>query len=281
MAFAPSSPFDRARFEAGAELIGARYELQRAGSLLEVDGYLAGADAARRVDLLRALEDPKLRALIAARGGYGATRLLPDLPIDAIRRARKWLVGFSDVTALHALWARAGVCSIHGPMVCSLADASEPVRAEWFHLLEGGAPAAWTGLAPIRGGQASGRLFAANLTVLGALVGTPYFPPLLESVLALEDVTERPYRLDRTLTTMLQAGAFQGVRAIVLGQFTQCDPAPDGRTADDVLRERLATLDVPIVAAAPFGHIGDNRPLLLGALAHVDGDRGEVRFEET
>jgi muramoyltetrapeptide carboxypeptidase len=276
---APSSPFDRTRFDAGALLIAERYEVVHGRSLFAQRGYLAGEDAARLDDLAAALRDGSVRALVAARGGYGATRLLPQLSVDEIRSRAKWLVGFSDVTALHALWAQAGLCSIHGPMVCSLSEASARLREAWFDLLAGAVPSALDGLQCVASGRAEGRLFGGNLTVLAALVGTPYLPSLRDVVLLLEDVGERPYRLDRALTSMLQAGALDGVRAIVLGQFTQCEPGVDGVTAADVLRERLARLAVPIVADAPVGHVAENRPLLLGSHAAVDADAGTVHFE--
>lgn len=255
-----------------------RWELSDGDALFDSAGFLAGSDARRLADLKSALTDPTIHGLIAARGGYGSTRLLPSLSSDLVRAAGKWLVGFSDVTALHALWARAGLCSLHGPMVCSLGEAPSATRDEWFALLEGAPPRPWQALEVVRPGRASGRLFGGNLTVLAALVGTPYFPPLDGVVLALEDIGERPYRLDRTLTAMLQAGALAGVRAIVLGQFTLCDPGPDGTTADEVLRERLGTLGVPMLANGSFGHVPDNRPLLFGAWTEVDADRGELRF---
>jgi muramoyltetrapeptide carboxypeptidase len=278
---APSSPFDRQRFDAGAALLAQRYRPQLGRSLFARQGYLAGDDAARLADLREALQSKDIAAIVPARGGYGVTRLLPLLEVDEVARAGKWLVGFSDVTALHALWARAGLCSIHGPMVCSLPDAAPAVRAAWYSLLEGGAPAPLTDLTCLQHGRARGRLFGGNLTVLAALVGTPYLPPLDDVVLVLEDVTERPYRLDRMLTTMLQAGFFRGVRAVVVGQFTDCAPGPDGVTALEVLQDRLGWLQVPVVANAPVGHVPDNWPLLFGALASVDADAGRVDFGAT
>lgn len=277
---APSSPFDRARFDAGLALVSARYRPVLAPSLFARAGFLAGDDVSRSADLAAALDDPEARALLAARGGYGATRLLPDLSPERVRAAGKWLVGFSDVTALHALWARAGVASIHGPVVCSLPRASEVVRDAWFALLEGETPPPLRDLSVVRAGRAAGRLFAGNLTVLAALVGTPYFPPLDGTVLALEDIGERPYRLDRALTCLLQAGMLAGVRAIVLGQFTDCDPGPDGTSVHDVLAERLRLLGIPIVASAPFGHVDDNTPLLLGSEACVDTSSRTVVFSQ-
>jgi muramoyltetrapeptide carboxypeptidase len=125
---------------------------------------------------------------------------------------------------------------------------------------------------------ARGVLFGGNLAVLSALVGTPYLPHLRDVVLLLEDVTEQPYRIDRMLTTLLQSGALAGLRAVVLGQFTRCEPGADGVSVRDVLAERLATLDLPVVAEAPIGHIDENRPVLLGADVEVDAQRGTLSF---
>jgi len=276
---APSSPFDLDRFERGRARLGERYAVELGSSLFERAGFLAGDDLARQADLVNAIDEANVHAIMPARGGYGATRLLPSLDIDAVRAAATWLVGFSDVTALHAVWARAGLCSIHGPMVCSLTDASGEAQQALVTLLEGGEPPSLHDLTPVVRGQAEGRLFGGNLTVLCALVGTPFMPPMHDVVLALEDVTERPYRIDRMLTTMLQAGVFKHVRAVVLGQFTECGPGPDGVTVDEVLRERLSTLGIPVLANAPFGHVDDNWPLLFGARAFVDADSMSVRFE--
>ncbi len=275
---APSSPFDRARFDQGLPFLTQRYRPSLGDSLFASVGFLAGDDDARLNDLERGLADPEIRALIAARGGYGATRLLSRLSPDAVRHANKWLVGFSDVTALHALWARAGLCSIHGPMVCSLGEGPMAVRDAFFDLLEGQDPRPLRGLRTVNGGRASGRLFGGNLTVLASLMGTPYTPSLEGAMLVLEDINERPYRLDRMLTQMLECGFLKGVRGVILGQFTQCDPGPDGVTADHVLAERLTHLNVPIVSNARVGHIADNVPLLFGALAELDANAGEAAF---
>jgi muramoyltetrapeptide carboxypeptidase len=275
---APSSPFDRARFERGLPLLEARYRVELAPGLFEKAGFLAGPDETRLADLTSALDDPSVAALIAARGGYGATRLLPELSLDDVQRADKWLVGFSDVTALHALWARAGLCSVHGAMVASLWEGSEQARDSFFALLEGGTPPPLSGLSTLRGGRAQGRLFGGNLTVLAALLGTPYMPSLEGCVLALEDVGERPYRIDRMLTSLAQAGALSGVSAVILGQFTDCTAGVDGITADQVLHAQLAALQVPVLWGASFGHVADNHPLLFGAQAEVDGDRATVHF---
>jgi len=160
--------------------------------------------------------------------------------------------------------------------VASLADAPVHVAEALFHLLEGGLPRPMHGLTCVVPGRATGPLLGGNLTVLTALVGTPHMPNLDGSVLLLEDVTERPYRIDRMLTTLRSSGALRGLRGVVLGQFTDCAPGPDGDTAHDVLVERLASLGIPMVANAPVGHVPENMPVLLGAQVELDAGAGQL-----
>ncbi|MCP5542088.1 MAG: LD-carboxypeptidase [Akkermansiaceae bacterium] len=270
---APAGPFDRGRFEAGVAWLRERYTVRFDDDIFEKTGYFAGSDARRLRELRDAIRDPEIDAILCARGGYGATRLLPDLVPAEVAAANKALVGFSDITALHALWARAGVRSIHAPMAGALAGATEPIREEWIRTLEGrDAPETWT-LQPIVAGAAEGRLFGGNLAVIAALLGTPFLPRTDGCVLFLEDVGERPYRVDRMLTSLLHAGWFAGCAGIVIGAFTEGKPGDDGVSTEEVIAERLGNLGVPVIAGFPGGHIDDNEPLTFGAAARIDGDR--------
>ncbi len=277
---APSSPFDPAELAAGVAALRTRYDVQHAPDIVERHGYFAGDDARRLRELRAAIEDDTVAAIVAARGGYGATRLLPELPVELVARHPKLLLGFSDLTALHALWARAGLGSIHGPMVATLGRLGAPVLERVLAAVEGGASASFAGLPAIASGRAAGRLVGGNLAVLAALVGTPYAPPLEDAVLFLEDIGERPYRVDRMLTTLRQAGWLAQVRAIALGPFTDAVPGPDGVTVEQVLHERLADLGVPVVAGLPCGHVDDNHPLVLGARVVIDADEGTLAPED-
>jgi muramoyltetrapeptide carboxypeptidase len=278
---APSSPFDAGDLAAGVEALRARYDVRHAPDILERRGYFAGDDARRLRELRAAIEDDAVAAIVAARGGYGATRLLADLPAALVATHPKLLVGFSDVTALHALWARAGLASIHGPMVAMLGRIGGLALERFVAAVEGTAPLRFTDLCALAAGRAAGRLVGGNLAVLAALVGTPYAPPLDDAVLFLEDVGERPYRVDRMLTTLLHAGWLSRVRAIALGAFTDATAGSDGVTIDEVLRERLAGLGVPVVAGLPAGHVDDNHPIVLGARVVVDADAGSLTLEES
>lgn len=276
---APSSPFDRDEFERGVAALRARYEVSFDPAISERRGYFAGDDTRRGSELQRAISDDGIDAIVAVRGGYGATRLLPALDLSPLAQRPKLLVGFSDVTALHALWARAGLASIHGPMVAGLGR-SQPAQVErWQRAIEGALPPQLNQLRAIAPGRARGPLLGGNLAVLTALIGTPFLPELDGCVLFLEDIGERPYRVDRMLTTWLQAGLLRRPVAIALGAFSDAAPGADGVTVDDVLQERLGALGIPVLAGVPAGHVNDNLELPLGACVALDAGAGTLAFE--
>jgi muramoyltetrapeptide carboxypeptidase len=278
---APSGPFDVTAFEQGVSRLGQRYRVDVAPDITARSGYLAGDDARRLHELRRALQRPDVAAIVAARGGYGSTRILPLLAAEEVRAYGPRLAGFSDVTALHALWARAGVASLHSSMVAHLGICPEPQFDRFCAALEDRGSAELGGLERWAGGHAEGILLGGNLAVLCALLGTPEFPPLAGAVLFLEDIGERPYRIDRMLTSLRHAGSLRGVRAIVLGAFTDCEAGPDGTSAYDVLRERLCDLGIPISAGLPAGHIADNHELPFGRRVTLDADAGCLRIHTT
>jgi muramoyltetrapeptide carboxypeptidase len=191
------------------------------------------------------------------------------------------LVGFSDITALHAVWARAGVRSIHASMVAALGREDPARLASLVSVMEGAVPAPFEGLERIAPGVVEGPLLGGNLAVLAAMIGTPYFPPLDGAVLFLEDVDEHPYRVDRMLTTLRQSGQLRAVAGVALGRFDHCRPrAEDAVQVAEVLRERTFDLGVPVVAGVEAGHEGENREVLLGTPVRLDADRGRLSYLE-
>ena len=237
--------------------------------------YLAGADARRLAELSAALVDPQVRCVWVARGGYGAMRLLPDLPFAEIPSPR-WLVGFSDVTALHAAWPAGAV---HGPNVVTLGSVGGTDRAQVFGLLTGELPPpalGVQGLRPVVDGEAEGRLVGGNLSLVTRLIGTPWALDLQGSILFIEDVGERPYRLDRMLTHLELAGAASAVSGVIVGEFVGCEEAGAAYCATEVLDERLSRWGVPVVAGFPAGHGVRCRALPLGVQARIGDGRVEV-----
>lgn len=283
---APAGPVDREDLEAGLAVLGTRYAVTWDPGLLGRHRYLAGDDARRLAELEAALADPEIRAVVAARGGYGALRLLPRLwPARTGRPAGagrpKLLVGFSDITALHAGLQAAGRVSVHGPVVTQLAVQPAGVVARLFQLLEDAAaappPLAGT---PVVGGVAEGPLLGGNLSVLTRLLGTPWLPALDGAVLLLEDVGERPYRIDRMWTHLRLAGVFERARGLALGEFTQCEEPQGDFTLRDVLWSLAAETGLPCLADLPIGHGAINAPVALGGRVRLDAGAGTLAFLE-
>ncbi len=273
---APAGPFDRVAFEKGVTWLRNRYEITYDPNIFSRCGYFAGNDERRLNELLSAIDDPEVDGILCARGGYGATRLLPGIDLDRIRAANKTIVGFSDITALHAAWARAGVRSIHAPMVSVLGNAPDEIRQTWIRTLEGEEKNYRQSLDPIVCGKAQGRLFGGNLAVLCSLLGTPYAAPLDDVILFIEDVGERPYRMDRMLTTIQQAGWFEKISGLILGQFTEGEPGTDGVTLDEVFESHFDSASFPVLRGMSSGHITDNYPLTLGAEARIENQSFEI-----
>jgi muramoyltetrapeptide carboxypeptidase len=282
---APAGPLrgadDLERALANARTLG--WEPRVGEHALDRAGYFAGSDASRAADLNAALRDPAIDGVWCLRGGYGMMRILPALALDALRTRPKAIMGYSDITALHAaVGRRAGSVSYHGPTAravltpFSLASLACAVTA-------GGDPlGAASGAVTLRGGTARGRLAGGNLALLAALVGTPYFPELAGTILVLEDVNEGVYRVDRMLQQLLLAGALVGVRGVAFGHCTSCpEESDDGaRRLADVVAEVADALAVPCVLGVPVGHIDDQWTLPLGLEAELDADTPALRLVE-
>jgi muramoyltetrapeptide carboxypeptidase len=269
---APASPFDRDELFRGLAWLRMRYRLRLSSSILARTGYTAGDDARRSAELAGAMNDPEIAAIVCARGGYGAMRIIDELPWDAFVARPKWLVGFSDVTALHVIANARGICSLHASNVTGLGrSVTAAERASLIHGLEGLPMPAWRALESIHRGSsgvsARGPLVGGNLALLVGMAAGNRLAIPEGAILAIEDVTERPYRLDRMLTSMRLGGHLARLSAIVLGGFTQCDAGPDGVTAVEVLARCTAGLGIPVVAGAPFGHGAPNHAFVLGATA--------------
>lgn len=285
---APSGPFDRESFEAGLAQLERRYRLQYDARLFERYRYLAGQDSRRLGELLSALQDPEVKAIFCARGGYGAMRLLERLDAaaalatpDTPGAGLKPLVGFSDITALHLWLQHRGIVSIHGPVVTQFGGQKEPTRERLFGLLESTSAAPpLTGTDTYVGGSVEGPLLGGNLAVVSRLLGTPFLPPLEGAVLLLEDVGERPYRLDRMWTHLALAGVFRKVRGIVLGSFSGCEEREADYTSADVLRALAEETGLPCAAGFRIGHGDSNEAVPLGVRVRLDANARRLTFLE-
>jgi len=278
---APSGPVPREAFAAGLEVLRARYDVRHDDGVFAREGYLAGPDERRRAELASALAEPDTRAIVMARGGYGLLRLLPFIDAAALAARPRPIVGFSDGTALLALAARAGVASIHGPVVTQLGNLGAPDQRALFERLETPGPAPLLdGLDGLIPGRVRGPLLGGNLEMFSRLVGTPYLPDVTGAILFFEDLGERPYRVDRLLAHLDLAGLFGAASGVVVGDFSGCrEPEPtraDSPTAEDVLADRLGRLPIPVALGGAFGHGTRNRALPYGTLCELDTAAGTL-----
>lgn len=263
--------------------------------VLDRYGYLAGRDRDRASDVNALFADREVQAVLALRGGWGSARLLPHLDYGAIRRQPKVLMGYSDVTALlNAVHAKTGLVTFHGPVGISTWT---PFSVEHMAavLFEGEAPtlanptSTGEGLVQtedriqvITPGRARGRLVGGNLTVLSAIVGSPYVPDLDGAILFLEDTGEQVYRMDRMLTHLKLAGLLARIKGFVFGRCTDCKPG-DGYgalTLDEVFDDHVKPLGVPAFRGAMIGHIDRQFTVPVGLPAEIDAEAGTIRLLE-
>jgi muramoyltetrapeptide carboxypeptidase len=260
-------------------------------------GFLAGSDQERAADIMQMFGDPEVRAIICMRGGYGAARLLSLLDYDLVRADPKIFIGYSDITSLHcALLTKSNLVSFHGPMLNS--DFLKPQVPEFTRrsflrtLMQPSAPGSLCHnyrlktVQIISRGIASGPLVGGNISILCASLATPYQPRFKGAILFFEDLDEEPYRYDRMLTQLLNAGLLQQVAGIAIGINRNCkDPKAKRsteyrQTLEQVFRDRLLPLNVPIVVGLPFGHTRHNATLPVGARATLDAEKGDLLLTE-
>ena len=261
-------------------------------------GFLAGTDRERATDLMAMFSDKKVKAIVCLRGGYGSARLLDRLDYAVIRRQPKIFTGYSDITSLHfALLKKAGLVSFHSPMWNGeLADPKTPefTRQSFFRTVMEPSPSgsigaehAKNGISLLRAGTAEGRMIGGNLSLICTSLGTPFAPSFKGKILFFEDISEKPYRLDRMLTQLANAGILSQVAGVAVGTNRAChdpDAKPGGeyrQSAADVVKERLSSLRVPVVAGLPFGHVPLNATIPVGVRARLDGRRGDLIITES
>jgi len=277
---APAGPIlKEEEFAAGVRLLqemGFKVKFNR--NITRRDNYLAGTDQERAAEFHDLWRDPEVKAVLAARGGYGSLRMLPHLDMELIRKHPKIFVGFSDITVLlSAILKNTGLITFHGPMLSTIAKCDPPYREAFFETLTGRQPESFKpkALEVLKAGNAKGRLLGGNLTNLAHLVATPYELDWQSAVLFLEDVGEDTYRIDRMLTHLYEADRLQRIAGLILGHFTECGDQEKIWTRAIAL---LAGTAIPIWANFPCGHGPQNYILPLGIEAEMDSSAGRLRF---
>jgi muramoyltetrapeptide carboxypeptidase len=279
---AVSGPVDEARLSAGVGgLEGRGYRVVLAANVLARTGFLAGSDRERAEGYRELLRNPDVDAIFFARGGYGSARILRYLePRDLIERPRIHLGG-SDLTALFAFAARAGLVSFYGPMVAAAMAGGEDL--DWESVLTGQTPEAHRVAQEdvLAGGAGEGPLVGGCLSLAASVAGTPEQIEGAGAVFFWEDVGEEAYRLDRMLTQLERSGTFDRLQAMIIGSIS---PGARGgestETAGAWLADRFAGAPFPVVRGFPAGHMPGSRTLPLGVTVRVDAERGLVEFSE-
>jgi muramoyltetrapeptide carboxypeptidase len=261
--------------------------------LLDRHGYLAGRDQARASDINGFFGDASVRAVLPLRGGWGTSRLLPHLDFDRIRRNPKIVLGYSDITSLHmAISAKTGLVTFHGPNGMGRWDEfsvnwvrrvlfdAEAVTFE--NLREKGEFLVQTEhrVQTITPGTARGRILGGNLTVLTAIIGSPYVPDFDGAILFLEDVGEDIYRVDRMLTTLKLAGVLERIRGFIWGTCSQCEPGEGfgSLTFEEIFADHIAPLKVPAWQGAMIGHRTPQFTVPQGVDVEIDASTGRIRM---
>ena len=290
----PASPVhDLFRIEHGVRYLeGLGYRTTVGRNASRRLGYLAGTDEERAEDIHTMFADKRVRGIFCARGGYGTPRLLSRIDYYLIAKNPKILVGYSDITALAlAIWRKCRLVTYHGPMLAvDLAADANPVAEEslWRMLTS---PDRHTTLAladesPTRvkySGSATGRLLGGNLSLLVSLLGTPYMPDLRRGILFLEEIGEDPYRVDRMLTHLGNAGILSRSSGVAMGQFTDCvprDPSVPSLTLEAIMVGTAESTGKPFMTGFPFGHEKRMVTVPVGIRATLNADEGVITLLE-
>ena len=268
-----------------------------AKNILNRFGYFAGTDKDRAEDLHEMFGNKKVDGIVCVRGGYGCARVLDFLDFNLIKRNPKILIGYSDITALlYGIYSQTGLIGFHGPVATSTFNEfsvnnfinvlMKPQLKMSLH--SASEDAAKNEYKPyvIRSGKAKGKLIGGNLSIVASLIGTKYDIEPKGKIIFLEEVGEEPYRVDRMLTQMIQAGKFKNASGIALGVFTKCESKPDQSgiansfSLSEVLLDRLFQLKIPVLYGLSFGHIVNKFTLPFGINAELDVDNQELMLLE-
>jgi muramoyltetrapeptide carboxypeptidase len=245
--------------------------------------YFSGTDEQRLLDFQRSLDDPEVKAIICARGGYGCVRIVEQLQWASLLREPKWIVGFSDVTVFHQKALRLGVESIHATMPLNYRENTpEALESLWQSLSEGTVHHAWDAHPDNRPGSAAGTVIGGNLSILYSLLATQLNPPFEGALLFIEDVGEQLYHIDRIFQTLKLSGALDRIGGLIVGGMTDMreTATPTGLRLEELILDQLRYRKIPVAFNAPIGHIADNRAVICGAQGKIEVTENGVVFSQ-
>lgn len=266
--------------------------------ILLQNGYFSGTDEQRAEDLINMFKRSDVAGIVCTRGGYGCARILPLLDYDVIHDNPKVLVGYSDVTALnYGIFRKTGLVTFHGPVsISTFNDFSvnnfkkvliNPTDTTVFENSNSGEDENKYGLVSLVNGKEHGKLVGGNLSIAVSIIGTEYDVDYDDTIIYLEEVGEEPYRIDRMLTQMIQAGKFRETNGIAMGIFRKCEPKQNDPSFSksfslmDVLKDRLGNLKIPVVYGMSFGHIKDKFTIPFGIKAELDAEKQTITLLES
>ena len=264
----PSGYIDVEPVEKAADVLREQgWEVHIAPHALGKSGSYSGKAYERFADLSQALTDPSVRAIICSRGGYGAVHILDELDRLPIEKDPKWLVGFSDISALHALMAKKGIVSVHAPMTKDIArGAEDPNNDMLFRILSGELPeSTFPSSKYDRPGIATGLLLGGNLAVIAGLIGTPYNVIQPDTILFIEDVGEPIYKIERMLYQIRLSGTLGKLKGLIVGQFTGHTEDHNYQEMEQMIQDMVSPYHYPVAMNVPFGHVESNMPVISGA----------------
>lgn len=268
------------KFHRGVEQLRSRgYNVEVGRSEYVRRGYLCGPDPDRLEEINGFLRRADVKLIMAARGGYGILRLLPELDYEALKANPKLIVGYSDITALHlAVYAHTRVPGLSGPMAAVEWHDPDPASERLFwDLVKGGSPDSLLGprgekMTALRPGTAQGVLLGGNLSMIVRLIGTPFLPPLEHAILFVEDVGEQPYRIDAMFAQLKLSGILDKLGGLIVGSFSDWKPEDDSPTltVDEVLDDYLCDVSFPVAKDLLYGHFPVKNTLPVGVQARLE-----------
>ncbi len=261
-------------------------------SIGKEDFQFAGSDEQRVADFQNQLDNPDIKAIWCARGGYGSVRIIDQLDFSKLENHSKWIIGYSDITVFHAHLNDLGLMSLHAQMPVGIAEKSPQTSAGLKEILDGNLPDyQWPSSALNQNGMAQGELVGGNLSVLYSLCGSPSIPEMEGRILFLEDLDEYLYHVDRMMQNLKRNGWFEEISGLIVGGMSNMRDntkafgfeadKPFGKTAKEIIKETLSEYDFPIAFDFPAGHQQDNRPLIMGhdVVLTVENDKSHLSFK--
>lgn len=250
----------------------------------DTDNYFAGTDAARLKDLQQAFDNPSIMAVLCARGGYGVTRILEKIELEAIKKSPKWVIGFSDITALHLKLENQGIASIHGPMGTSFTNENNhsAINSLKGLLFEGVSKVA-INESGVRTGSVTAAITGGNLSLIMDSLGTTEEIDTRNKILFVEEIGEKTYKIDRMFQQLLRAGKLDKLAGLVIGHFSEIDEGdtPFGESWQEVIKKIAEPYSYPLAFGFSIGHEPENMPLVMGGQYQlkVDSDSATLAWQ--